>query len=54
MLVEAGKAPRPILPVASNVEWVDPDYVVFARRDGTLVAQRVNLSSGRIVGEPFS
>jgi Tol biopolymer transport system component len=53
MLVEAGKAPRPILPVASNVEWVDPDYLVFARREGTLVAQRVDLSSGRIVGEPF-
>ena len=53
MLVEAGKAPRPILPVASNVEWVDPDYVVFARREGTLVAQRVDLSSGRIVGEPI-
>jgi Tol biopolymer transport system component len=53
MLAEAGKAPRPILPVASNVEWVDPDYFVFARREGTLVAQRFDLSSGRIVGEPF-
>jgi Tol biopolymer transport system component len=53
MLMEAGKAPRAILPVASNVEWVDPDYFVFARREGTLVAQRFDLSSGRIVGEPF-
>src|SRR5258708_3243410 len=39
MLVLPGKAPRSVLPVASNVEWIDPDYFVFARRDGTLVAQ---------------
>jgi Tol biopolymer transport system component/tRNA A-37 threonylcarbamoyl transferase component Bud32 len=53
MLVEPGKAPRPVLPVASNVEWIDPDYFVFARRDGTLVAQRIDLSSVRVVGEPL-
>jgi Tol biopolymer transport system component len=53
MLVEERKAPRPLLLVASGVEWVDPDYVVFATREGTLVARRVDLSSGRIVGEPF-
>jgi Tol biopolymer transport system component len=53
MLAGAGMAPRPILPVASNVAWVDPDYFVFARREGTLVAQRFDLSSGRLVGEPF-
>jgi eukaryotic-like serine/threonine-protein kinase len=52
MLTEAGKVPRPILPVASNVEWIDPDSFVFTRRDGTLVAQRFDLSTGRIVGEP--
>ena len=54
MLAEPGKAPRPIVPVASNVEWIDPDYLVFARREGTLVAQRIDLSSGRAVGEPVS
>src|SRR6185503_20655131 len=53
MLVEPGKAPRPVLPVASNAEWIDPDYFVFTRRDGTLVAQRIELSSGRVVGEPL-
>ena len=53
MLVEAGKAPHPILSVASNVEWIDPDFLVFARREGTLVAQRFDLSSGRTVGEPI-
>src|SRR5262249_39940432 len=51
---EPGKTARPMLSVASNVQWVDPDYFVFARKEGTLVAQRVDLSSGQIVGEPFS
>jgi len=54
MLAEPGKTPRPILAVDSNVEWVDPDYFVFARKDGTLVAQRFDLSRGQIVGEPVS
>ena len=54
MLAEPGKTPRPMLSVVSNVQWVDPDYFVFARQEGTLVAQRFDLSSGQIVGEPFS
>ena len=52
MLIEAGKVPRPILSVASNVEWVDPDHFVFARSDGTLMAQRFDLAGGRTVGDP--
>ena len=53
MLAEPGKPPRPVLPVASKVEWVNPDYLVFVR-DGTLVGQRFDLSSGRVMGDPFS
>jgi hypothetical protein len=51
MLAEPGRAPRPILSVDSNVQWMDPDYFVFARRDGTLVAQRFNLENDQPVGE---
>jgi Tol biopolymer transport system component len=54
MLEEPGGTPRPILTVDSNVEWVDPDYFVYARKDGALVAQRFNLSREQIVGEPVS
>ena len=53
MLGELGKPPRRVLSVASNVQWVDPDYLVFVR-DGTLVGQRFDLSSGRVTGDPFS
>lgn len=53
MLGEVGHASRPILPVVSNAQWVDPDYVVFAQ-EGVLVAQRFDLASGHIVGSPVS
>ena len=53
MLAEPGKPPRSVLSVVSNVQWVDPNYLVFVR-DGTLIGQRFDLSSGRLVGEPFS
>ena len=35
------------------MQWVDPDYLVFAQ-EGVLVAQRFDLASGRIVGPPIS
>src|SRR5262249_42737622 len=41
-LAEPGKPPVTILSAISNVQWVDPDYLVFAR-EGTLVAQRFDL-----------
>jgi Tol biopolymer transport system component len=53
MLGQAGKPPRPVLPVVSSVQYVDPGYLVFAR-EGTLLGQRFDLASGRVVGEPFS
>lgn len=53
MLAEPGKATRPLVSAVSNPQWVDPDILVFAR-DGTLVGQRVDLSQGRAIGEPFA
>ena len=53
MLGERGRAPRPIVDAVSNVQWVDPDYLVFAQ-EGVLVAQRFDQASGRIVGAPIS
>src|SRR5262249_34403647 len=53
MIGERGRAPRPIVAALSNAQWVDPDYVVFAE-EGVLVAQRVDLSTGRLVGAPVS
>ena len=53
MLGERGRAPRPIVSAVSNVQWVDPDYLVFAQ-EGVLVAQRFDLASERVVGAPIS
>jgi Tol biopolymer transport system component len=53
MLAEPGKRPRPVMPVESAVQYVDPGYLVFAR-EGALLAQRFDADSGRVVGEPFS
>jgi len=52
-LGERGAPPRAILSAVSNPQWVDPDYLVFVR-EGTLLGQRVDLASGRAVGEAFS
>jgi eukaryotic-like serine/threonine-protein kinase len=52
-LAEPGKRPVTILSAVSNVQWVDPDYVVFAR-EGTLVAQRFDLVQRLPVGDVFS
>ncbi len=52
-VAERGRPSKPILPGVSNVQWVDPDYLVFAR-EGTLVAQRFDLAKQRVVGEPFA
>ena len=51
MLGERGRPSRPLLAAVSNAQWMDPDLLVFVR-DGTLLAQRVDLVSGRTVGEP--
>ena len=52
-IFEPGRPTRSLLAVVSNVQWVDPDYLVFAR-EGTLLAQRVDLSAGRVTGDPVA
>jgi eukaryotic-like serine/threonine-protein kinase len=44
---------RPLFPMFSRVEYVDPGYLVSAR-EGNLVAQRFDPRSGVVSGEPFS
>jgi Tol biopolymer transport system component len=53
VLAAKGRPPRPILSAASNVQWVDPDFLVFVR-EGILVGQRFDLDTEAVVGEPFS
>jgi DNA-binding winged helix-turn-helix (wHTH) protein/Tol biopolymer transport system component len=50
-LASPGKAAITVLAAASsNVQWVDPGYLVFAR-DGALVAQRFDPDAGRMTGD---
>jgi hypothetical protein len=53
MLAEPGKPPRQLLSVVSHVQYVEPGYLVFVR-EGTLVAQRVDLDRAALVGAPIS
>src|SRR5262249_25328027 len=52
-LAEPGKPPVTILSAISNVQWVDPDYLVFAR-EGTLVAQRFDVVERLLIGDVLS
>ena len=52
-LAEIGNpASTELVQVVSSLQYVDPGYLVFAR-DGTLLAQRFDLSAARTIGEPF-
>ena len=53
MLAEPGKPSTVVMPVASEVKYADPGYLVFAR-EGALLGQRFDPRSGRTTGEPFS
>jgi Tol biopolymer transport system component len=53
MLSEPGKAPRALLSISSIVQYTEPGFLVFAR-EGALLAQRFDLRSGRLSGEPIS
>jgi Tol biopolymer transport system component len=53
MLWEPGKSPAFVMPVASDVKYADPGYLVFAK-EGALLAQRFDARAGRTTGEPFS
>ncbi|MDQ2969755.1 MAG: protein kinase [Acidobacteriota bacterium] len=49
MLSRTGEPPRAIAPLRSRVEFLDPGYLVFAR-EGALLAQRFDLTAGRLTG----
>ncbi len=53
MLGQPGRASTLVMPVASQVQYADPGYLVFAR-EGALLGQRFDPRSGRTTGEPFS
>jgi Tol biopolymer transport system component len=53
MLSEPGKAPREVMSLDSNAQYLEPGYVLFAR-EGILLGQKVNPASLRPEGEPFS
>ncbi|HUR21072.1 MAG TPA: protein kinase [Vicinamibacterales bacterium] len=53
MLAEPDGRRTPIVAATSQAQWMDPDWIAFVR-EGTLVAQRVDLAKGQPVGEPVS
>ena len=53
MLAEPDGRRTPLVQAASQAQWVDPDWLLFVR-EGTLLAQRVDLDARRMVGEPVS
>ena len=53
MLSEPGKPPREVLKAISNIQYVEPGYLVFVR-DGSLVMQPFDLEKGEISGEPVA
>ena len=53
VLVEPGGRSTPLVTAASQAQWIDPDWLIFVR-EGTLVAQRIDLAAGQPVGDPVS
>jgi Tol biopolymer transport system component len=53
MLAGPDGSPTPIVDALSQAQWIEPDWIVFVR-EGTLVAQQVDLAAGRPVGDPVS
>jgi hypothetical protein len=53
MLAARGQTPREVMPVNSNVQYVDPGYLMFVR-DGTLLAQRFDATTGSLSGDAIA
>jgi Tol biopolymer transport system component len=53
MLAVRGQTPREVMQVNSNVQYVDPGYLMFVR-DGTLLAQRFDVTTGNVSGDPMA
>jgi eukaryotic-like serine/threonine-protein kinase len=50
VLVDRDGTERPVMPALSQAQFVEPDIVLVVR-ESTLIAQRVDLSTGRRIGE---
>jgi len=53
MLWEPGASPREIMAVTSNVEYVEPGYLIYVR-EGTLLAQRFDPVTATVSGDPVA
>jgi Tol biopolymer transport system component len=52
-LAVPGEAPRLVIEAASNAQYVEPGYVLFAR-DSALFALPFDAGTGRVTGDPFA
>ena len=52
MLLSPDGSSREVLKVKSNVQYVDPGYLLYSS-DATLVARRFDLATGAISGDPI-
>ena len=53
MIRSPGQAPRRVMAVDSNVAFVEPNHLVFAR-GGTLMGQGFDAVNAKTIGEPFA
>lgn len=53
MVSTPGAAAKDVMPVVSDVQYVDPGFLVFVR-DGTLLAQRFDPARMAVSGQPFA
>ena len=52
-LGESGAKPIRLISAISNAQWVDPDFLLFVR-DGSLIAQRFDVTRGAPIGDPIA
>ena len=53
LLADLNGASTPLVEAVSQAQWIDPDWLVFVR-EGTLLAQRIDLQAQRAVGDPVA
>ena len=53
MLADPGKPPKFVLAAVSNVQYVEPGYIIYSR-EGSLVAQGFDADRGEVSGAPQS
>jgi serine/threonine protein kinase/Tol biopolymer transport system component len=51
MLGDSDRSPTVVMPIESNAQYIEPGWLVYAR-NGALVAQSFNPSSGQVAGGP--